>query len=193
MGEDAADREGACVSRADTAVLQEGGADTRRAALDETRTLGAAIVTPDEPEPDAAEDPTVILTLPVAAVEIVSAADLADDAPTRILPAIAAADLAEEETLRQPAIASPRRVPRYSQPLRDNPFFLYRVPDLLRDANDPSLPPPPGMKWAYDRRQVRWYLRSSEEGLLASRPWIWVVLLLAGVFVLAILSRLIGG
>ena len=168
-------------------------ADTHHDLLDETRALGAASATPDEPEPDVAEDPTLTLSTPGATVETVSAADLADDAPTRILPAAAAAALAEKETLRQPAIAVPRRVPRYSQPLRGNPFFLYRAPDLLRDANDPSLPPPPGFKWAYNRRQVRWYLRSAEEGPLASRPWIWVVLLLAGVFVLAILSRLIGG
>jgi hypothetical protein len=183
MDEGAAGTEGTCASRA----------DTRRDLLDETRALGTTLVTPDEPEPDVAEDPMLTLSTPRATVETVSAADLAYDAPTRILPAAAAAALAEEETLRQPALAAPRRVPRYSQPLRGNPFFLYRVPDLLRDANDPSLPPPPGMKWAYDRRQVRWYLRSAEEGALASRPWIWVVLLLAGVFVLAILSRLIGG
>jgi hypothetical protein len=120
-------------------------------------------------------------------------AALSDSAPTSILTAAVAADLSEDETLQQPAIAVPHRVPRYAQPLPDNPFFLYRAPDLLRDANDPSLPPPPGLKWAYHRRQVRWYLRSAEEGPLASRPWIWALLLFASVFALAILSRLVGG
>ena len=192
IDEGTADTEEACASCAGTVALQEGSADTSHDQLDEARALAAAIAAPDEPEPDAAEDPTVILPTAVATVETDNAADLSDDAPTSILPAAAAADLAEAVTLQQPAISTPRRVPRYSQPLRDNPFFLYRVPDLLRDANDPSLPPPPGLKWAYNRRQVRWYLRSAEEGPLTSRPWIWVLLLFAGVFALAILSRLVG-
>jgi hypothetical protein len=200
MDEGPADTKEACASCAGTVALQEGSADTSQNhdQLDEARALNAAIAAPDEPEPDAAEpdaaeDPTVLPPTAVTAVETDNAADLPHDAPTTILPAALAANLSEAVTLQQPAIAMPRRVPRYSQPLRNNPFFLYRAPDPLRDANDPSLPPPPGLKWAYNRRQVRWYLRSAEEGPLASRPWIWALLLLAGVFALAILSRLVGG
>jgi hypothetical protein len=193
-------------ANADMAAFPEGSAEASRDRPDEAPALDAASAAPGEPEPDVAEDPTIALPTPVATEESVSAGDLTEDAPTSILPAVPPADISEEaalrqratdlsevDTLRQPARSVPRRVPPYSQPLRGNPFFLYRAPDLLRDANDPSVPPPPGLKWAYNRRQVRWYLRSAEEGPLASRPWIWVLLLFAGVFALAVVSRLIGG